>query len=37
MDHRVIIVGAGPVGLTCAALLARADIPVLLLESTLER
>jgi 3-(3-hydroxy-phenyl)propionate hydroxylase len=37
MDHRVIIVGAGPVGLTCAALLARADVPVLLLESTLER
>lgn len=37
MDHRVIIAGAGPVGLTCAALLARAGIPVLLLEAALER
>jgi 3-(3-hydroxy-phenyl)propionate hydroxylase len=34
---QVIVVGAGPVGLTCAALLARASVPVLLLESTLER
>jgi 3-(3-hydroxy-phenyl)propionate hydroxylase len=33
----VIVVGAGPVGLTCAALLARAGIPVLLLEATAER
>lgn len=37
MDHRVIIAGAGPVGLTCAALLARAGIPVQLLEAALER
>lgn len=37
MNERVIVVGAGPVGLTCAALLARADIPVLLLEATPER
>jgi 3-(3-hydroxy-phenyl)propionate hydroxylase len=37
MDHRVIIVGAGPVGLTCAALLAQAGIPVQLLEAALER
>jgi 3-(3-hydroxy-phenyl)propionate hydroxylase len=37
MDHRVIIVGAGPVGLTCAALLAKAGIPVQLLEAALER
>jgi 3-(3-hydroxy-phenyl)propionate hydroxylase len=35
--ERVIVVGAGPVGLTCAALLARAGIPVLVLEATLER
>ncbi|MBL8226614.1 MAG: FAD-dependent monooxygenase [Chromatiales bacterium] len=34
---QVIVVGAGPVGLTCAALLARAGIPVLVLEATLER
>lgn len=37
MVDPVIIVGAGPVGLTCAALLARAGIPVLVLEATLER
>ena len=37
MNDRVIVVGAGPVGLTCAALLARAGIPVLLLEATAER
>ena len=34
---QVVIVGAGPVGLTCAALLARAGIPVLLLESEMQR
>ena len=37
MNERVIVVGAGPVGLTCAALLGRAGIPVLLLEATPER
>jgi 3-(3-hydroxy-phenyl)propionate hydroxylase len=37
LNDRVIVVGAGPVGLTCAALLARAGIPVLLLEATTER
>lgn len=37
MNDRVIVVGAGPVGLTCAALLGRSGIPVLLLESTPER
>jgi 3-(3-hydroxy-phenyl)propionate hydroxylase len=37
LSDRVIVVGAGPVGLTCAALLARAGIPALLLEATLER
>lgn len=37
MADRVIVVGAGPVGLTCAALLARAAIPVLLLEASRER
>jgi 3-(3-hydroxy-phenyl)propionate hydroxylase len=37
LSDRVIVVGAGPVGLTCAALLARAGIPVLLLEATPER
>lgn len=37
MSDRVIVVGAGPVGLTCAGLLARAGIPVLLLEATAER
>jgi 3-(3-hydroxy-phenyl)propionate hydroxylase len=37
VTQRVIVVGAGPVGLTCAALLAEAAIPVLVLESTLER
>lgn len=37
MRDQVIVVGAGPVGLTCAALLARAEIPVLLLEATAER
>ena len=35
MSDRVIVVGAGPVGLTCAALLARAGIPVLLVRSNL--
>lgn len=33
----VVVVGAGPVGLTCAALLARAEVPVVLLESSAER
>lgn len=37
VSDRVIVVGAGPVGLTCAALLVRAGIPVLLLEATSER
>ncbi len=37
MAEGVIIVGAGPVGLTCAALLRRANIPVLVLEATGER
>jgi len=37
VSDRVIVVGAGPVGLTCAALLARASVPVLLLEATPER
>ncbi len=37
MVDRVIVVGAGPVGLTCAALLARATIPVLVLEATAAR
>ena len=37
MSDRVIVVGAGPVGLTCADLLARASVPVLLLEATPER
>ena len=32
-DKRVVVVGAGPVGLTAACLLARADIPVTVLES----
>jgi 3-(3-hydroxy-phenyl)propionate hydroxylase len=31
------VVGAGPVGLTCAALLARDGVPVLLLEASAER
>jgi 2-polyprenyl-6-methoxyphenol hydroxylase-like FAD-dependent oxidoreductase len=35
--ERIIVVGAGPVGLTCGALLARAGLPVLLLESSAER
>ncbi len=33
MESRVIVVGAGPVGLTCTALLASAGIPVLLVEA----
>jgi 3-(3-hydroxy-phenyl)propionate hydroxylase len=33
----VIVVGAGPVGLSCAALLAAAGIPVLVLEATERR
>jgi 3-(3-hydroxy-phenyl)propionate hydroxylase len=33
----VIVVGAGPVGLTCAALLQRAAVPVVVLEATAER
>jgi 3-(3-hydroxy-phenyl)propionate hydroxylase len=37
VGYGVIVVGAGPVGLTCAALLARGEVPVLLLESTPER
>jgi 3-(3-hydroxy-phenyl)propionate hydroxylase len=37
VNDRVIVVGAGPVGLTCAALLARGGVPVLLLEATQER
>ena len=37
MTERVIVVGAGPVGLTCAALLARAAIPVLVIEAAGER
>lgn len=37
MRPRVVVVGAGPVGLTCASLLARAGIPVVLLEATAER
>ena len=37
MRDRIIVVGAGPVGLTCGALLARAGLPVLLLESSAER
>jgi 2-polyprenyl-6-methoxyphenol hydroxylase-like FAD-dependent oxidoreductase len=37
LSERVIVVGAGPVGLTCAALLARAGVPVLLLEAATER
>lgn len=37
MGGRVIVVGAGPVGLTCTALLAGAGIPVLLLEADRER
>ncbi|MBL8200079.1 MAG: FAD-dependent monooxygenase [Chromatiales bacterium] len=37
MVERVIVVGAGPVGLTCAALLARAAVPVLVLEMTAAR
>ncbi|MBM4217698.1 MAG: hypothetical protein FJ178_07635 [Gammaproteobacteria bacterium] len=35
VSDRVIVVGAGPVGLTCAAVLARAGIPVLLARSNL--
>ena len=37
MVERVVVVGAGPVGLTCAALLARASVPVLVLEATSRR
>ncbi|MEO7387357.1 MAG: FAD-dependent monooxygenase [Gammaproteobacteria bacterium] len=37
MAENVIVVGAGPVGLTCAALLLRAGIPVRVLESTAQR
>jgi 3-(3-hydroxy-phenyl)propionate hydroxylase len=37
VNDRVIVVGAGPVGLTCTALLARAGVPVLLLEATQDR
>lgn len=37
MRPRVVVVGAGPVGLTCATLLARAGIPVVLLEGTAAR
>lgn len=37
MQHGVVVVGAGPVGLTCAALLRRANVPVLVLEATAER
>ena len=37
MGDCVIVVGAGPVGLTCAALLARAGVPVRVLEATPER
>jgi 3-(3-hydroxy-phenyl)propionate hydroxylase len=37
LGHGVIVVGAGPVGLTCAALLGRGAVPVLLLESAPER
>ena len=37
MLDQVIVAGAGPVGLTCAALLVRAGVPVLVLEATHER
>ncbi|MCZ8132887.1 MAG: FAD-dependent monooxygenase [Steroidobacteraceae bacterium] len=37
MQSRIIVVGAGPVGLTCAALLAREGIATLVLEATPER
>jgi 2-polyprenyl-6-methoxyphenol hydroxylase-like FAD-dependent oxidoreductase len=37
LPARVVVVGAGPVGLTCAALLTRSAVPVLLLEATPER
>jgi 3-(3-hydroxy-phenyl)propionate hydroxylase len=37
VQHGVIVVGAGPVGLTCAALLQREGIPVVVLEATAER
>jgi 3-(3-hydroxy-phenyl)propionate hydroxylase len=37
VQHGVVVVGAGPVGLTCAALLQRAGVPVLALEATAER
>jgi 3-(3-hydroxy-phenyl)propionate hydroxylase len=37
VPEQIIVVGAGPVGLSCAALLARAGIPVVVLEATLER
>ncbi|HTP82954.1 MAG TPA: FAD/NAD(P)-binding protein, partial [Alphaproteobacteria bacterium] len=32
-NKRVVVVGAGPVGLTAACLLARHDIPVTVLEA----
>lgn len=37
MPHTVIVAGAGPVGLTCAALLQRAGVDVLVLEASASR
>jgi 3-(3-hydroxy-phenyl)propionate hydroxylase len=37
MSHRVIVVGNGPVGQTCALLLARWQVPVLLLDRRPQR
>jgi 2-polyprenyl-6-methoxyphenol hydroxylase-like FAD-dependent oxidoreductase len=37
LRHTVIVAGAGPVGLTCAALLQRAGIDVLVVEATASR